>query len=184
MKCPVCQSKKGKRSCLLTTTCICSLCCGNSRQFQTCQNCEFYKPPVRDYKRIPSYRPEEMDGYLEREKIANTIESAISTFDLKTKDTLSDEVPIRIIELLLDLFHFKDTHQPVKNEIIEAGFQFVLKSIQKELKKIPEQELIKILGAIYFVATRRTKGQRQYLNIIRQYVRFNVSNGMRVRSLT
>lgn len=42
-------------------------------------------------------------------------------------------------------------------------------------------ELSKILGAIWFVAKRRTTGKREYLQIIRQYVGIRLDENTHLR---
>ena len=39
-----------------------------------------------------------------------------------------------------------------------------------ECGDIEEETLIKILGVLYFIANRRTKGGREYFNVIQHYV--------------
>ena len=42
--------------------------------------------------------------------------------------------------------------------------------MQSKLKTVAYDDIIKVLGIIYFVAVRRSRGNREYLNIVRQYV--------------
>jgi len=183
MKCPVCTSKKGKRACLLTKSCICSQCCGTRRTKEICHSCHYYQEPKRNYTNIPFYRPNEMDGYFERQDIANIIESAISTFDYKTGDKIRDEFVIRMIEILLDAYYFKQPFNTSNDELLDDGCRYVLSTLENALADTSHEEISKILGAIYFVARRRTQGGRQYLNLIRQYVGIRVGSGMRVLSV-
>jgi hypothetical protein len=170
MKCPICKLNKSKRVCLLTTSCICNKCCGTSRQKETCHPCGYYREPKRDYKKIPFYRPDEMNGHGYRQSIAHVIEETITTFDYEMHNIIRDDVPIRIIEQLLDIYYFSEQHKISENELLEKGFQSVLQAINDELSNVPREELVKILGAIYFVANRRTTGQREYLSLIRKYI--------------
>ena len=52
-KCPICNSRKGKRKCLISDSFICSLCCGNIRKAETCLGCTFYQKPKRKYNEVP-----------------------------------------------------------------------------------------------------------------------------------
>lgn len=179
MKCPLCTTKKGKRACKLTTTTICSLCCGTHRTFDICSGCIFYQPPKRDYKKIPFYHPHEMDGYQDREDISEVIEEALATFDYETGDKMNDLDAIQILEMLLDRYCFGDETIPKsKGILVEEGFFKVLDSIQENLSYVTHEELSKIIGAIWFVACRRTTGQREYLKIIRQYVGIQLDEGV------
>jgi hypothetical protein len=118
--------------------------------------------------------------YTAREDIANVIEGAISAFDFETEDKMRDDVPRRIIEQLLDIYYFNEQHKVSESGLLEKGFQHVLKVINDELSDVSREELTKILGAIYFVANRRTRGKREYLSIIRQYVGMRLPDGSRM----
>ena len=181
MKCPICTTKKGKRSCKLTTTCICSLCFGANRKAEPCEGCSFYHPPKKEYKHIPFYYPSEMDGYSEREDISDVIERTLATFDYATEDQLKDNDAIQILEMLLDLYYFGDETIPESSSpLVEEGFRKVFNSIHDNLSRVSHEELSKIIGAIWFVAKRRTTGQREYLSIIRQHVGICLDNNVRL----
>lgn len=49
-KCTICNSRKGKRKCLITLTFICSACCGKSRTDGSCKHCPFYRGPESERK--------------------------------------------------------------------------------------------------------------------------------------
>lgn len=169
-KCPFCN-RKAKRRCLLADVdSICSACCGSVRKEDTCSTCSYYQPPRRSYKKITAYTPGEMNASSVLQRISDVIESAICDYDFEASWNLTDPIAIRILELLFDQYYFQDTCPQEEDEIILLGFKQVAKKIQKKLKSTANEELIKVLGAIYFVATRRSKGNREYLNIIRQYV--------------
>jgi hypothetical protein len=52
--------------------------------------------------------------------------------------------------------------------------------IENDLKGIDEDELVKVLGVLHFVAKRRTRGHREYLRIVEQFVGERMGPGMRV----
>lgn len=175
-KCPMCD-RKAKRQCELTeTSMICSACCGSSRKKATCDTCIYYQEPKRNYKKLPAYTPSEMNRYLNLPDISDVIESAICTYDFEYNCALKDNVAIRIIELVLDKIHFKDSEPQETDEIAIIGYGKVLAAIQKKLPDTCDDVLIKILGAIYFVAKRRTQGNREYLDIIKPYVGVNTGS--------
>lgn len=178
MKCPVCESRKGKRGCLLTTSCICSQCCGTQRKQETCVPCGYFKEPKRDYKNVPAYSPSEMDGDFDRQHIANIIESKISSFDAKNHAQMRDDTALRIIEALLDFYHFNQHDRESDDDLINAGYHEVFAPLEN-IVHTSREEITKILAAIYFVARRRTKGRREYLDFIKQYVGVNVGSAMR-----
>ena len=75
-KCPICNSRKGKRQCLIAGSPVCSLCCGKIRKPDLCLECRFYRKPKRKYNDVPAYSVSEMDGNLELEAYGNVIEGA------------------------------------------------------------------------------------------------------------
>lgn len=185
-KCPICGSRKGKRKCLFKDGFICTLCCGVTRKMETCVDCTFYKKPSlkRKYNEVPSYTPGQMEASFELQEYSNAIEGAICAFDEDSEQRINDTIPIRVIELLLDKYHFRDESVVFDNSLLERAFHYVNKVIETDLSKVPTEKLVKVLAVIYFVANRRSKGGREYLEIINQYVGTRVAPGVRViRSL-
>ena len=184
-KCPVCHSRKGKRKCLVTEEGhICSLCCGETRQEATCSGCVYYQPlqTRRKYNEVPSYTPMQMDANPGLQDCSYAIEGAIGAFDRQTGRIIRDDVPLQIFERLLDKYHFKDEKLTFASELIEDGFNYVESVIKADLPRIDEAELVKVLGVLHFVAKRRSRGNREYLAIVEQFVGERVGSGMRVMS--
>lgn len=119
-----------------------------------------------------------MDGYLDREDISEVIEAALATYDYSTNDSMCDTDAITVIEMLFDTYHFNETHTLKQNELLENCYRHIVNAIEKKLPSIDLNELVKIIGAIYFVARRRNTGHRDYLSIIRQYVGINTEDGL------
>ena len=181
-KCPVCNSRKGKRQCQLVEGIICSLCCGQTRNEEGCEGCLFYKEtiPRKKYNEIPSYSPRDMEASFHLQDYSNAIEGSLCAFDNGTGNQIKDDVVIRILELLLDKYHFKEENIEVFDQITEEGFHQVMEVIKTDLSDLPEEEIVKILGAIRFVAKRRAQGGRNYLSVIHSYVGERVAPGMRI----
>jgi len=179
-KCPICNSRKGKRQCLIVDTPICSLCCGNTRKVETCSECRFYKKPKRKYNEVPAYSVSQMDGNMELEAYGNAVEGALCSYDIKNGKMLKDSDAIRIIELLIDMYHFGDNQIDTDSKIIANGINYIEDIISKDLKGINNEIIVKILGVIRFVAKRRTKTGREYMNIIHQYVGQRIDTGVRI----
>jgi len=53
-----------------------------------------------------------------------------------------------------------------EHQIIVDGVHYVEKSIREDLKYIENEEMVRILGVIRFVARRRTKVGRKYMTVI------------------
>ena len=133
-KCLICNSRKGKRQCLIADGLICSLCCGNTRTEATCSKCVFYQKPKRRYEEVPRYSVSEMDGNMDLQSYGNAIEGALCAYDIETEGKLNDSDAIRIIELLIDKYHFQDQKMDDDHQIIVNGVDFVDKSIKEDFK--------------------------------------------------
>jgi len=179
-KCPICDSRKGKRKCLIIEGLICSLCCGGTRKEEACSGCRFYQKPKRKYNEVPAYSVSEMDGNMELEIYGNSVEGALCAYDIELGNILNDSDAIRIIEILMDIHHFGDQQIDADSQIIANGVHFVELSIREDLADVSNEVIIKILGVIRFVARRRTNTGREYMKIIHQYVGQRVGSGVRL----
>jgi len=179
-KCSICNSRKGKRKCLIADGLVCSLCCGNTRTEEACSECVFYQKPKKKYNEVPAYSVSEMDGNMELESYGNSIEGALCAYDIENEGKLNDSDAIRIIELLIDKYHFQDQEIEQEHQTVVNGVNYVDKSIREDLKDVENEKIVKILGVIRFVAKRRTKTGREYMNVIHQYVGQRVGSGIRI----
>jgi len=181
-KCPLCNSRKGKRQCLIAEAPICTLCCGTTRTADACAGCSFYQAPKRDYNSVPAYTVSEMDGNEELERCGYSIEGALCAYDTKHESALTDKDAIRIIELLMDRYHFQDQTIAEESQLIQGGVKQVDKAIKEDLAGISRERLVKVLGVIRFVARRRTKQGKEYMQVIHHYVGLRVAPGIRALS--
>ena len=171
-KCPVCGTRKAKRKCLVTDSLeICSLCCGQTRQESSCATCAFYQAPIRKYTDVPAFSVSDMDTRGDLQKYSSAIENAIFRFDLDTERTVRDEVPIRVYERLLDKYHFGDESSASDDEQVNSGIQYVEKAIQLLLPQVDRSTLVKILSILRHIAQRRTRGRREYLQVVETYAK-------------
>lgn len=164
---------------------VCTLCCGKTRKAEACQKCSFYKEPELPpkYDQVPAYTPRQMNNSMMLQEWSNAIEGAICAFDRDTGRTINDDVPIRIIELLLDNYYFKEEVLAFDNELIEKGFYQVNQAIQDDLEEAAVEDIIKVLGVLHFVAKRRTRGGREYLKIVNDFVGIRIGPGVWARFL-
>jgi hypothetical protein len=123
-----------------------------------------------------------MDGNMELESYGNSIEGALCAYDLENGGKLNDSDAIRIIELLIDKYHFQDQQIDQEHQIVANGVNYVDKSVREDLKDVGTEEIVKVLGVIRFVARRRTKVGREYMTVIHQYVGQRVGTGIRILS--
>ncbi len=120
----------------------------------------------------------EMDENIELQDYGNVIEGALCSYDVEKDMVLRDSDIIKIVELLIDKYHFGDQQIDTNNLIILGGVYHVKDAIRKDMPDIDKTTLVKILGVIRFVAKRRTKAGREYINIIHQYVGQRIDTGI------
>ena len=181
-KCAVCNSRKGQRKCLREDGLICSRCCGETRQPEHCHGCVFYREniPVRRYSDIPHFSTQTMDSNMELQSYSNSIEGTLCLLDYSRQMSLNDAFALKVIEMLLDKYHYHDSDVSCVDSQLREGFNAVLNSISDDLTDVSEEVIVRILGVIYFVARRRSRGGREYFDIIHQYVGLRGSAGIRV----
>ena len=78
------------------------------------------------------------------------------------------------------MHHFGDQQIVTESKTIANGVNYVEKAIRKDLHEVSNEIIVKILGVIRFVAKRRTKYGREYMNIIHQYVGQRIDTGIRI----
>jgi hypothetical protein len=179
-KCPICDSRKGKRQCAIANGLVCSLCCGTIRKEDLCLNCSYYQKPKRKYNEVPSFTASQMEASGQLNDYSNAIEGALCAYDIENNKSLKDADAIKIIEMLIDKYYFKDTQINCDDPYLLAGFNFIDAVINEDLADIDELVLVKILAVICFVAKRRTRTGREYMNVIHQYVGQRIGSGIRV----
>lgn len=159
---------------------ICSLCCGTSRSEDACMECAYYQKPKRKYNEVPKFTTIQMENDTQLSGYSNVIEGALCSYDIELENKLQDGDAIKILELLLDKYHFSDTKMETNDPMLISGFQYVDEAIEKDMPQIDPETLVKVLGVIRFVANRRTKIGREYMSIIHQYVGQRIDTGVRV----
>ncbi len=179
-KCSLCNSRKGKRKCQIDDTWICSLCCGTSRIEEKCIGCSYYKKPKRKYNEVPKFTTIQMEKNTQLADYANIIEGALCSYDMEIDNKLKDSDAIKILELLIDRYHFLDKIINTDDWLIISGLKCVENAIKQDLSNVEKEILIKILAVIRFVANRRTKLGREYMNIIHRYVGQRIDSDIRL----
>ena len=184
-KCAICKTRKGSRACKMTGATVCSVCCGQHRQKEACQGCVYFRDiipsrPIRDYGAVPRFPTREMADDLELQSYAHTIESALVLWDNSMRRTLDDSSALRVLERLLDRYHFKEDAAETIDEPLRHGFELVVSAIHQDLADVSNEVLVRILSVIYFVARRRARGGRDYFNLIHQYVGMRAGPGVRI----
>jgi hypothetical protein len=184
-KCIICKERKGKRFCKITNTLICSICCNENRDPEYCAGCSFFCEIITEkkYRDIPRIALPRMDKDDELQGYANTIESTLCALDAYSPGGIGDKIALRILELLLDRYYFKKETLTFENAQLQAFFSQMENAIKSDLNDVSDSILSQIIATIYFVANRRTHGNREYLDFIHQYVGIRVSRGLRVKKI-
>ncbi len=169
-KCTICNSRKGKRKCKKTDSLICSQCCGESRDPAACEGCSFVggTVTVRNYRSLPHCTIGEMERLPENTVIGMVIENTLSLIWNRNKAGVNDKTAQRLVELLLDRYHFKEEPDTLDDSILEDGYQRLCRVIDKELGDVPTDQLVKVLGAVYRSILRRSGGC-SYLQFINRF---------------
>jgi hypothetical protein len=181
-KCVLCKQKKGKRKCLVADDLICSLCCGETRTAIDCEGCPYYKEtsPRNIYRDIPRIPIREMADNFLLQDYANGIEGTLCAFDMREKGSLTDDSALRTLELLLDKYYFKKDSLNFENPLLEELFSMVENTIKQDLADADAETLAKIIATIYFVAKKRSGGNREYLDFIHRFVGIRTDDGSRM----
>jgi hypothetical protein len=111
---------------------------------------------------------------------ANVIESAICQFDDEQNGNLNDNIIVRIVEFLLNRYHFKDDKLAFSNILEENGFMSIDRAIKEDLSSLQDEELTKLLGTIYRSINRHTVNSREYIDFIHEHVGLRVGKGIRL----
>lgn len=169
-KCTICNSRKGKRTCKATDTFICSLCCGASRNQDKCDNCSFYSDldKSKDYSKVPYFEIREMKIDFHLQSISELIERGLCIFD--EENDIDDAIAKKIVERLLDKYHFQECSIVFENDLEEAGFAFVNGHIEKNFRDIPNDLISKVLCTILRSIKRHTYRRSEYLDFAHQFV--------------
>lgn len=181
-KCPICNTRKGKRKCLIENVFICSLCCGETRSSEKCDGCSYFvdTQSFRNYRSVPHYALPHMSNDIQLQDQANIIESAFCQFHDKLNGRPDDHFFIKMVELLMDRYHFKDEKLNFADNLEKQGFTEIDRIIQKDLGSLQSDEIARLLGTIYRSIYRHTVNGREYIDFINTQVGLRVAKGVRV----
>jgi hypothetical protein len=75
-------------------------------------------------------------------------------------------------------YHYRASPSLCNEDLLREGFEMVIRAISSDLAEVSDEVIVRILGVIHFVARRRSRAGREYLDVIRQYVGLRVGPGM------
>jgi hypothetical protein len=111
---------------------------------------------------------------------SNAIESAICAYDIQSGKRMTDAQFVELLERLLDFYHFNEEPKQFSSELVETGFLGIRETMTGDLEDCSNEEIVKLLGVIRFVAQRRARGGRDHMTILHQYVGPRVGKGIRM----
>lgn len=140
-KCPVCNTRKGKRKCaIVNNEFVCSLCCANTRKEELCLDCVFYQPPQYNYGKVPIFS----DAVLENNHALKNYHDLI----MKALNANSVHDLLAMVELLIIKYHFKETELKFQKPEWETGFNDTNVLIQSKLNDFDEEIVVNLLSTI------------------------------------
>ncbi|MCH7943885.1 MAG: hypothetical protein IIB67_11740, partial [Proteobacteria bacterium] len=103
---------------------------------------------MRKYSHLPRYSTMELDASEHLQKVSFPIESAICSLDRELGYTLTDVEVIEIIELLADIYVYKDTKEKLSEKIDRLNCRGVVELVENELRRFVADDIGKVLGSV------------------------------------
>ena len=151
------------------------MCCGGSRTEEKCDGCSFFKSAAatRNYRSVPHYTTEQMAVNQDLEDVANVIESTLCRVWANDPHNVNDGTAARLVELMIDRYHFKDGTLQEDSPVLEEGFRLFSQNTDKTFSQLHSEEVVKVLAAVYRSIQRRTVGGTSYLQFVSQFTGIN-----------
>jgi hypothetical protein len=105
----------------------------------------------------------------ELESIADVIESTLCRVWANDQQRADDRTAARLIELMIDKYHFNDEAPRMDSPVLQEGFGLFSQNTGKTFSQIHPEQLVKILAAVYRSIQRRTIGGSSYLQFVSQF---------------
>jgi hypothetical protein len=158
------------------------VCCGQIRKEEACLGCSFFRKTEknRSYGEVPSFSTHQMEANFDLQKYSNTIEGTISKLDSEANNAMNDGDAIKLLELLIDKYHFRDETPRLDGAFLEKSFQYMTDVVDSDLHDLPRDTLVKTLKVIHFVAKGRSQGGREYMKVINDLVGVRAGKGVRI----
>jgi hypothetical protein len=121
-----------------------------------------------------------MSASIELEDISHVIESILCKLEFESEEHFTDITASKLIEIYFDKFHFKDSDINFSNATQRDQFNQILQVVKQDLPNVQEEQLVKVMAAVYRSIQRRTNGGREYLQFAQQYVGARVTQGARI----
>ena len=117
-----------------------------------------------------------MADFPELEGISDVIETALCRVWATGGGQVNDRTASRLVELMLDKYHFNDGESQIDDSVLAAGHQLFSRTISEELSRVPAEKLVKVLAAVYRSIQRRTIGGSSYLEFVSRFTGVGYEN--------
>jgi hypothetical protein len=114
-----------------------------------------------------------MADNLELERIADVIESTLSQIWTNDPHNVNDRTAARLVELMIDKYHFNDEAPLVDSPVLEEGFRLFVQETGTTFSQASPEQVVKVLAAVYRSIQRRTVGGTSYLQFVSQFTGIN-----------
>lgn len=121
-----------------------------------------------------------MSASIKLEDIGNVIESTLCKMALESRELFQDKDAIKLIELFFNKYHFKDNELQFADTVEQNNFFKIVEVCQQDLASTSQEDLVKVMAAVYRSIQRRTNGHREYLQFAQNYVGIRIAPGARV----
>lgn len=105
----------------------------------------------------------------ELESIADVVELSLCRIWVHDNQHVDDRTAARLVELMIDRYHFNDEKPRADTSVLEEGFRYFLQNIGEKLAHVHPEQLVKVLAAVYRSIQRRTVGGSSYLQFVSQF---------------
>lgn len=103
------------------------------------------------------------------ESIALVIEESLCRIWAGDHQHVDDRTAARLVELMIDRYHFNDEKPRTDTPVLAEGFRFFSHTIGNKLSHLPPEQLVKVLAAVYRSIQRRTIGGTSYLQFVSEF---------------
>jgi len=110
-----------------------------------------------------------MESSEEKGGISSIIEYTLAMIWNSDRRRVDDRTVLRLVEMLLDYYHFGEEPGEMKDQILAVGYQALLDEIADELDQVEPEKMVKVLGAVYRSIQRHSSGGTTYLQFINRF---------------
>jgi hypothetical protein len=103
------------------------------------------------------------------ESIADLIESTLCRVWANDPHNVDDRTAARLVELMIDKYHFNDEAPLADSPVQKEGFRLFLQNTGKTFSQIHPGQVVKVLAAVHRSIQRRTIGGTSYLQFVSQF---------------